>query len=89
MNPDDTRVQFEDSWQGARRYAPPEGAGISSWIIKYSGGRIKDTTQANILLLVFVLTAVIVSLVLFFGGGGEGVPTKALKSPEYGLPQAD
>lgn len=89
MDPRDTRVQFEDSWQGARPYVPPENAGVSNWIIKYSGGHIKDKTQANIFLLVFVIIAVIVSLVLFFGGGGKGIPVNALKNPEYGLPQTD
>jgi hypothetical protein len=42
---------------------------IVQWVIKYSGGTIKDEKQANYFLIGFVAMAIIVSLFLFFGGG--------------------
>jgi hypothetical protein len=48
---------------------------IIQWVIKYSGGLVKDEKQANYVLIGFVAVAVIVVLFLVFGGGGnEGTP---------------
>lgn len=44
---------------------------IIQWVIKYSGGRVKDENQANYVLLGFVVMAIIVSLFLIFGIGGR------------------
>jgi len=39
------------------------------WVIKYSGGFIKDEKQASYVLIGFVILATIVSLILLFGEG--------------------
>ncbi len=43
---------------------------IIGWTMKISGGLIKNKNQAQYALLGFVVVAIIVSLFLFFGGGG-------------------
>ena len=40
---------------------------IIQWVIKYSGGSIKNEKQANYVLIGFVAVAIVVSLFLFFG----------------------
>jgi len=47
---------------------------IVEWVIKYSGGFIKDEKQANYFLIGFVVIAVVVSLFLFFGGSDQHGP---------------
>lgn len=42
------------------------------WVIKYSGGLVKDKIQAKYVLLGFVLVAIVISLILLFGGGPQG-----------------
>jgi len=38
------------------------------WTIKYSGGLIKNEKQASCVLIGFVIVAIVISLVLIFGG---------------------
>ena len=42
---------------------------IIQWTIKCSGGLIKDEKQASYVLISFIVVAIIISLVLVFGGG--------------------
>ena len=42
---------------------------IIQWVIKHSGGLIKDEKQASYVLIGFFVVAIIISLVLVFGGG--------------------
>jgi len=52
---------------------------IVQWIIKYSGGYIKDENQANYVLIGFVALAIVVSLFLFFGGSTKNtLPPKIM-----------
>ena len=44
---------------------------IVQWVIKYSDGYVKDEKQANYVLIGFVMVAIIISLFLIFGGGGN------------------
>jgi hypothetical protein len=46
-----------------------EGSAIVRFLIKYSGGAIKEEKQAEYVLLAFVIIALSTSLYLFFGGG--------------------
>jgi len=41
------------------------------WVMKISGGSIKNEKQAQYVLLGFVVIAIIVSLVLIFSGGSQ------------------
>jgi len=71
-----SRVKFEGEQQHRRpRYS--DTPKIIQWVIKYSGGYIKDENQASYVLLGFVVLAIVVSLFLFFGGGGNEAEFKA------------
>jgi len=63
-------VQFKEQWQPQQRI-PKKGWGekLASFIVKYSGGLIKDETQAAYVIIGFVVVAIIISLFLIFGGG--------------------
>ena len=47
------------------------------WTIKCSGGLIKDEKQANYVLIGFVVVAIIILLVLVFGGRGSETKIEA------------
>lgn len=67
-----SRIKFEgEEFQRPRSFETPTPK-IVQWIIKYSGGAVKDEQQANYVLIGFVVLAIIVSLFLFFGGGSGG-----------------
>ncbi|MDA1335195.1 MAG: hypothetical protein O2794_04290 [bacterium] len=51
---------------------------IVQWVIKYSGGLVKDEKQANYVLIGFVAVAIIISLFLFFGGGSSSYNEKII-----------
>lgn len=64
-----SRVKFEgEEFQRPRSFQTPTPK-IVQWVIKYSGGLIKDEKQANYVLIGFVAVAIVISLFLFFGGG--------------------
>ena len=65
----DTGVKFQE-YRAPRSYYP-ETPKIIQWVIKYSGGLIKDKKQASYVLIGFVIVAIIVFLVVVFGGGSK------------------
>jgi hypothetical protein len=65
-----TGVKFEGEQQSARSFYT-ETPKIIQWVIKYSGGYIKNEKQASYAILGFVALAIIISLFLVFGGGEE------------------
>jgi len=65
-----SRVKFEGGQRYTRSYYP-ETPKIIQWVIKYSGGHIKDGKQASYVLLGFVAVAIVISLFLIFGGGKD------------------
>jgi len=64
----------EEFQRPARSFQTPTPK-IVEWVIKYSGGYIKDENQANYVLIGFVALVISISLFLIFGGvgGGKGV----------------
>ena len=52
-------------------YVFPFAPKIIRWLIKYSGGLIKNEKQASYVLLGFIVFVVIISLFLIFGRGGS------------------
>ncbi|MBI3305776.1 hypothetical protein HYZ82_01425 [Candidatus Nomurabacteria bacterium] len=50
----------------------PETPKIIGWVTKYSGGLIKDVKQANYVLIVFSVIAIIISLILFLSSVSPG-----------------
>ena len=79
-------VQFQEQWRPQQR-VPKKGWGekLAGFIVKYSGGLIKDENQAQYVILGFVAAAIIVSLFLIFGGRGtsENIPVKYINKPQF------
>ena len=70
----DSGVQFEEAgWGAVKYYKEPTSPKVIHWVVKYSGGIIKDSKQANYAVLAFVALAILVSLFLVFGGNGKRV----------------
>lgn len=71
-----SRIKFEgEEFQRPRSFETPTPK-IIEWVIKYSGGYVKDEQQASYVLIGFV--AIIIFLMVVFGGGSErpsGPPT--------------
>ncbi len=63
-----TGVSFENEWRQPAQDYYLKTPKMSQWIINHSGGLVKNRKQASYVLLGFAVVAVIVSLVLFFGG---------------------
>ncbi len=69
QNNEPPKIVFEgEEFQRPRSFQTPTPK-IVQWVIKYSGGTVKDERQANYVLIGFVVLAIVVSLFLFFGGG--------------------
>ncbi len=64
----DSGVKFQDERQRPAEVFYPGIPKIVQWVIKYSGGLIKNEKQAYYVILGFVALAIIISLFLFFGG---------------------
>ena len=63
-----TGVKFEGEQRYARSYYPGTPK-VIQWVIKYSGGLVKDEKQASYVLIGFVAVAIVIVLFLIFGGG--------------------
>ena len=81
-----SRIKFEgEEFQRSARSFQSSTPKIIRWVIKYSGGYIKDEKQASYAILGFVAVAIIISLFLIFGrisGSSSQTPTKIPISPE-------
>jgi len=61
---------------------------VIQWVIKCSGGSIKNREQASYVIFGFVALMIIISLFLIFGsGGGISTKTKSPKSDIINTPQ--
>lgn len=54
---------------------------IIKWVIKYSGGLIKDEKQASYVLFGFLIIAIVIILFLLFNSGPDIKPS--IPSPEF------
>ena len=72
QNNEPPKIVFEgeEFKQSVRSFQTPTPK-IVEWVIKYSGGYVRDEKQANYFLIGFVAVAIIISLFLFFGGGSS------------------
>lgn len=66
----DSDVKFNEQRPQTPLYFPGTPK-IIQWVIKYSGGLIKNEKQAQYVILGFVAIAIIISLFLIFGGESE------------------
>ena len=67
----DTGVKSQDEGQESVQVFYPGTPKIIQWVIKYSGGLVKDEKQANYVMIGFVAVAIIIALFLIFGGRGK------------------
>ncbi len=78
MDRDQSKITFEsDEWQFPARAPQPPKPSAVQWIIRYSGGYIRDEDQATYVLLGFVAASIPIMLWLFAGLGGAKPPTDA------------
>ncbi len=81
QNNEPPKIVFEgEEFQRTRQSFQAPTPKIVEWVIKYSGGAIKDEKQASYVLIGFVAVAIVVSLFLFFGGGSSSYNEKIIPS---------
>jgi hypothetical protein len=69
QNNEPPKIVFEgDEFQHSTRSFQTQTPKIVGWVIKYSGGYVKDEQQANYVLIGFVVVVITISLFLVFGG---------------------
>ena len=78
-NNNDSGAKFHEEWQRSTQIFYPETPKIIQWVIKYSGGYIKDKNQANYVLIGIIVIAIAISLFLFFGGGETQVKVNPVR----------
>ncbi|OGZ46028.1 MAG: hypothetical protein A2756_04490 [Candidatus Ryanbacteria bacterium RIFCSPHIGHO2_01_FULL_48_27] len=61
----------DEEFQRATQHFQTPTPKLVQQVIKYSGGYVKDEKQASYVLIGFVITAIIVSLLLIFWGSGS------------------
>lgn len=74
-------IQFKKELEKPQQFVLQKSWGekLAEFLVKYSGGLIKNEKQASYVILGFVALAIIISLYLFFGGGKTETKTP---SPE-------
>lgn len=90
-NNEPPKVMFENEQFQRPRSFQATTPKMVEWIIRYSGGAIKDEKQANYVLIGFVVVAIVISIFLVFGGGGskakfEAPPGQKIIYPENAPP---
>lgn len=72
-NNEQQKVEFDEFRQPSQSFQTPTPK-ITEWVMKHSGGTIKDAKQANYVLTGFVVVAIVISLFLFFRGTKKTTP---------------
>ncbi len=73
QNNEPQKVEFEEFRQPSQSFQTTTPK-ITEWVMKHSGGMIKDAKQANYVLIGFAVVAIVISLFLFFGGTNKTTP---------------
>ena len=75
QNNEPGKIVFEgEEFQRTRQSFQTPTPKIVEWVIKYSGGAIKDEKQANYVLIGFVAVTIVIMTVLLFSGGSGSKP---------------
>lgn len=81
-----SRIKFEgEEFQRPRSFQTPTPK-IVQWVIKYSGGYVKDEKQANYIIFGFFVVSIIISFYLVFGFGdnnASGIPEPFINKPQF------
>ncbi|MDO8465539.1 MAG: hypothetical protein Q7S46_09865 [Gallionella sp.] len=92
QNNEPPKIVFEgEEFRQPRSFQAPTPK-IVEWVIKYSGGAVKDEKQANYVLIGFVVVAVVIVFIFLFSGGGskaklEAPPGQKIIYPENAPPR--
>ncbi|MDO8436377.1 MAG: hypothetical protein Q7S82_03285 [bacterium] len=81
----DSGVKSQDEQRKPARIFRPETSKIVQWVIRYSGGLVKNERQASYVLFGIAALAIIISIFLIFGKGGV-VETKKTFAPPAEAP---
>lgn len=77
QNNESPKIVFEgEEFQSSNQSFGGSTPKIVGWVMQYSGGYIKNETQANYVLLGFVVLAIIVSLFFFLSGNSKSTPAE-------------
>ncbi|HEY4505847.1 MAG TPA: hypothetical protein VJJ24_00075 [Candidatus Paceibacterota bacterium] len=79
QNNERPKMVFEGEVQRPARSFQVPTSKMVGWVIKYSGGYIKDKNQANYVLIGIIVIAIAISLFLFFGGGETQVKVNPVR----------
>ena len=75
QNNEPPKIVFEgEEFQRTRQSFQTPTPKIIEWVIKYSGGAIKDEKQANYVLIGFVVVAIVIVIIFLFSGGSGSRP---------------
>lgn len=87
MNGNDNKVQFQE--YHVPRSSFEEKSKLVEWVVRYSGGSIKNEKQATYVLLGFAVLGIIISLFLFFEGKERKgqYPKDFINQPRFFLQQ--
>ncbi|HEY4502813.1 MAG TPA: hypothetical protein VJC14_00015 [Candidatus Paceibacterota bacterium] len=81
QNNEPPKIVFEgEEFQHSARSFQTPVPKIIQWVIKYSGGYVKDEQQASYVLIGFVVVAMLLSFYLVFARGQGEVDMNALKN---------
>ena len=79
-----SRIKFEgEEFQRPRQSFQTPTPKIVEWVIKYSGGYIKDEKQASYFLIGFAAVAIVISAFLIFGNSTSGDLEKIIPKKPY------
>jgi len=86
------KIVFEDEQSQRLRSFQTTTPKIVGWVIKYSGGLVKNEKQANYVLVGFIVVAIVVVIIFLFSGGGskaklEAPPGQKIIYPENAPPR--
>lgn len=90
-----SRVKFEgEEFQRPAQSFQSQTPKVIQWVIKYSGGYIKDEKQASYAILGFVVLAIVVVIFFLFSDGGskakfEAPPGQKIIYPENAPPRLE
>jgi len=76
--------QPENGWRAVKYYRDPRTPKIVQWVMRLSGGRVRDTRQAVYVLLGLVVAMSIIAVIVAVGGRGT---SKMEIPPGYNLIQ--
>jgi len=84
QNNEPPKVVFEEEnvgWKAMKYYREPTTPKIVDWVMKYSGGYVKDERYATYVIFGFVILVVIIVFLLIFNQEGTAYkpPDKVLR----------